>query len=962
MSDSFVHLHNHSYYSLLDGLSSPEALVKQAKDLGYTALALTDHGSCAGLYSFQNACKKEGIKPILGMEGYITPDRTKKEKGTPLNHIVLLAKNKVGYHNLIRLSSLAYIEGFYYKARLDFSLLEKYKEGLIVTSACSAGEVSEVILQDKEKATQIANKYREVFGENYYLEIMLHDYTSDKERGELEKKIARAMVGLSKETGIKAICTQDTHYAKPEEWFAHDVLLSIQTLDVIKNPERLSFRSKDFYLKSAKEISNLYKQVPILMRNTLEINEKIEPNLILSHPDLLPDFIPPVGFKTSEDYLKALVTDGMKQKGLIDKPEYRERIRYEMNTILKCGYVKYFLVLWDIINFARVNNIRTGIGRGSGASSLCLYVLGITKADPLKYDLIFERFLNPERVSPPDVDIDFDYYRRKEVYEYVVRKYKPEYCCQIGTYNAFKARATVRSTVKALDLGNDWEAFLKKKEANPSLKAPDTNSSLDIADRISKLIPFKAENIAQALKEVREFEMAMRRYPQLLECVKHIEGTVSSAGVHPAGIIVCKDPVIEHVPLRVKDGVIASQYDMSEVEKIGLLKYDLLAIKTLTVIDKTVKMVNAKEIKIKDIDALEPNDPNVFKVLSGQHPTINNKGVFQFEADGISGLLKNIRVDSFEDMIVANALYRPGPLGSGMHDMYCNYKHGRAKIQYLHPKMGEVLKDTYGIIIFQEQISKVAQVLAGFTMPQADMLRYAVGKKKKDKLAEQQIKFVEGCAKNGIDSIIATKIFEQINYFGDYGFNRSHSCVYALTAYQTAWLKYYYPLEFMCNLLTSEIDNNDKNKKLEQYIWAAKRMGLNLLPADINKSGLEFQVEPSLDGISFIRKPLTMMKGVGSKAVESIVHGQPYKNLRDFIQRTDARVVNRKVFATLLENGCMDSWHTGRNTRNTLFEEYTKIREELEAIKKEKDKMQKKLNKLGKVAKDFGSEFGFVQV
>jgi DNA polymerase-3 subunit alpha len=708
--EKFVHLHNHSYFSLLDGLSSTEDLVECASDLGYKSLALTDHGSCAGLFQFQKACEKKGIKPILGMEAYVTDDHSIAEKievegqkrSPAMYHLVLLAKNKVGYKNLIFLSSFGYIHGFYYRPRIDFDILKEHSEGLIVTSACAAGEISPWLEKDREdKAEEVANRYREVFGDDFYIEIMSHSYKGDKTQEEREKKLASRLYKLSKKLGIKAICTQDTHYARKEDWEAHDVLLSIQTLDTIKNPNRMTFSSDDFYLKPYEQMAELYKKAPELLSNTVEIADKIETGLIEASEDLLPNFELPDGFKKEEDYLKELVKNGMKEKGLINKPEYRERVKYEMSVITKCNYTKYFLILWDIINFARSEGIRVGPGRGSAVSSLCLYVLGITKLDPIKYGLIFERFLNPDRISPPDVDIDFDYDRREEVYNYIVQKYGTEYCSQIGTYNKLMARQAIRSTVKALDLGKDWDIMQEKKAKNPDAKVEETKNSLDLADRIAKMVPFKAgTKIQGAMKSVEELRRAMHKYPQLLAAVLKIEGTLKSAGVHPAGILVCKDPVIEHVPLRVSNGVICSQYDGPEVEYLGLLKFDLLALKTLTVVEKTVQDIKRRHKKVVDVDSLEPEDPEVFKIFNGEDPRKDTRGVFQFEASGISRLLAAIHVDRFEDMIVANALYRPGPLGAGVHDMYCNFKHGRQEIKYLHPKMGEALKDTYGIMCF----------------------------------------------------------------------------------------------------------------------------------------------------------------------------------------------------------------------------------------------------------------------
>lgn len=967
--EKFVHLHNHSCYSLLDGLSSVQDLVDCAKDLGFKSLALTDHGTCAGLFSFQKECMSKGIKPILGMEAYICKDHKFKEKSdSNYNHLILLAKNKIGYKNLIHLSSFGYTEGFYYKPRIDFEELVAHKEGLIVTSACAAGEVAIALWdsikpsseEDKNRhmdlARSIVAKYKNAFGEDYYLEVMFHKYDTDMKQQERERALTLEIYKLSKEMGVKCICTQDTHYAKADEWEAHDVLLSIQTIDTIKNPDRLSFGSKDFYLKPYEQMADLYKKVPELLDNTVEIANKIEFPLISTSQDLLPTFIVPEGFKDEEAYLKELVKNGMVEKGLINKDVYRERIKYEMGVISRCKYTKYFLILWDIINFAKNNGIRVGAGRGSAVSSLCLYALGITKLDPLKYDLLFERFLNPDRVSPPDVDVDFDYDRRNEVYNYIIQKYGGDHCCQIGTYNSLKARAVIRGVSKALDIGKDWDAYVAQKKANPNVKIEMTKNSLNLADAMSKTIPLKSANIEEALKHSKDFRESVLKYPKLLDCARRIEGTMSSAGVHPAGIIVCKDPVKEHVPMRSSKGVVCSQFDGPEVESLGLLKFDLLALKTLTVIDKTVKMVKErrksdKSVQNMDIDLIEPTDPSILAEFMR-----DTTGIFQFESPGMSRLLGNINVDRFEDLIVANALYRPGPLGEGMHDMYAEFKKHPDQIKYLHPKMGEALKDTYGIIVYQENIMKISQVLAGFTGGQADTLRKVVGKKKPELIKKEQLddKFISGCVKNGISSEIARRIFDLIYQFAGYGFNRSHSAAYAFIAYQCAYLKVRYPIEFMCNLLTSEINNSDKGEKLSHYIRTTQNMNIICKRPDVNKGGLEFKIDSgwhkSLNQqIDCIWSPLTMLNGVGSKAVESIVKNQPYKNLEEFLRKVDTRLVNSRVFKSLLGAGCMDeAWNICPDDRPAVITQYEELKKKIDKEKKSKQKQIVQRNKYGK--------------
>jgi len=957
--ESFVHLHNHSCYSLLDGLASISDLVGCAKDLKFKSLALTDHGTCAGLFQFQKECIENGIKPILGMEAYICNDHTVKEKSednSNYNHLILLAKNKVGYKNLIHLSSFGYTEGFYYKPRIDFKELEAHKDGLIVSSACCAGEIPVALWnKDEAKAKEIAQRYKDVFGEDFYLEIMVHNYDNDDDQDKKEKKLAGMLYRLGKDMGIKCICTQDTHYARREDWEAHDVLLAVQTHNVIKNPKRFTFASKDFYLKPYEQMADLYKKAPDILENTKEISDKIEFPLIVTSQDLLPTFIVPEGFKDETAYLKELVMNGMIEKGLINKPDYRERIRYEMSVITKCKYTKYFLILWDIINFARSNGIRVGAGRGSAVSSLCLYVLGITKLDPIKYDLLFERFLNPERISPPDVDVDFEYYRRSEVYDYITKKYGEDHCCQIGTYNSFKGRAVIRYVAKALDIGNDWDLYQRKKKANPDSKIEMTKESLNLADIIAKQIPLKASDLDDALKQSEDFRSSMHKYPKLLECCKRIEGSVSFAGVHPAGIVVCKTPVKEQVPMKTSKGIISSQFDGSEVENLGLLKFDLLALKTLTVIDETVKMIKIRHkddpvAQSLDIDIIEPNDPAILKEFMR-----DTTGIFQFESPGMSRLLGNIRVDSFEDLIVANALYRPGPLGEGMHDMYAEYKRNPNKIEYLHPKMGEALKDTYGIIVYQENIMKISQVLAGFTGGQADTLRKVVGKKKPELIAKEKLdeKFVNGCVKNGISQEVAKKIFDHIYKFASYGFNKSHSAAYAFIAYQCAYLKVKYPLEFMCNLLSSEINNSDKGEKLSHYLHAAKKMNIICNPPDINISGNLFKIESGYHQdlkrcIECLWEPLTILKGVGSKAVDSIVQNQPYKNLGEFMSKVDGRLVNSRVFKAMLEKKSMNkAWGLQTDDYERIISEYEIIKKNMDKEKKAKQKQLERESKRG---------------
>lgn len=956
----FSHLHNHSYYSVLDGLSSPEAMVDACIENGSRALALTDHGSCGGWLKFQNACLEKGVKPILGNEVYLCPDHKSRDPKDPRYHLVLLARNKTGLKNIMDLTSISEIQGKYKKPRIDFDLLKERHEGIICLSGCCIGEIPTRILnEDFDGAESVACNYKDLFGDDFYIEIMMHKYNQfSKDQEKREKYLAKKLYQLAKKLEIKTVCTNDAHYARKSDAKYHDIMLSMQTHDHIKNPDRFTFNCEEFYLKPYEEMYELYKSAPEMLSNTVEIAEKIESNAILTpSDDLLPEFKLPSGFTSDSEFLKTIVKDGMKAKGLINKPEYRDRIKMEMKLIIGCGFVKYFLTLWDIIKFAERQGVRTGVGRGSGAGSLCLYVLGITKIDPIKHGLLFERFINPERVSPPDVDIDFDYFRRDEIFDYITRKYGSDHCCKIGTYNSFKAKATIRYASKALDIGKDWERHLYNKKQYPDKKVPMTKNSLDLADSLSKQIEeVPGMTIAQALKDNSSFYNEMKKYPALLDAVQHIENTVSSAGVHPAGIIICKEPVVNHIPLRESKGAICSQFVMEEVESLGLLKFDMLALKTLTVIENTVKLIEKRYgTKIK-IDELDPSDSKVFDLFNGKYSYMDTKGIFQFESYGISKLLKEIHVDTFNDLAVCNALYRPGPLGAGVHDLYSDYKHGRKKIEYLHPKMGEVLNETYGIMCFQENIMKVVQKLAGFTMGQADWLRKVVGKKKPELIKKEKLDelFIKGCKEHSnIDEDTAKKIFQQIEYFGGYGFNKSHSVAYAMLAYQTGWLKVHYPLEFMCNLLSSEINSNDKGKKMDSYLREARSMGLIIMEPDVNKSGLKYNVSKFMDVKTGkekdgIRMPLTIVKGVGEKAVESIVQNQPFNNLKEFLEKVDLRRVNVRVFKALVESDCMkESWGL---SGNKLLNEYEKTKKEIDKDKKDLKKKQERTKEYGGVS------------
>jgi len=580
----------------------------------------------------------------------------------------------------------------------------------------------------------------------------------------------------------------------------------------------------------------------------------------------------------------------------------------------------------------------------SGASSLCLYCLGVTKLDPIKYDLIFERFLNPERISPPDVDLDFDDSRRQEIFDYLIHKYGAEHCAKIGTYNAFGPKNCIQYAVKALDLGKDWETMQAQLVQNPNRKPVETKKSIGLAMEISKLIPEKPGlKLEEVVRTVPAFKDACMKYPKLLDMAMNIEGTLVSAGVHAAGMVVCRDKLVDRVPLRQKNGVICTQFDKNEVEKLGLLKVDILGLKTLAVLENTVKLIQERTGKYIDVDKLVPNDPEVLAVFSGRKNRLTTKGIFQFESPGMTELLRNIRVDSFNDLVVANALYRPGPMGSGMHDEYCNYKHGRKEIKVAHPKMKDILKKTYGIMVFQEDTMRIAQELAGFTFGQADILRKAMGKKNPQLLKEQREKFVIGCANKNIEKSTANEIFDQIFKFAEYGFNTSHAASYALLGYQCCYLKYYYPIEFMCNLLSSEIDRTDK---LNVYMKDADLMGITIYKANINESGMGFKIFTDAKENEALLSPLTVLKGVGAKAVGTIVENQPFTSLSDFLSRIDLRKANKKVFEVLVSSGSLDGVWSNMSRRD-LQNQYEATKKKIDKAKKAKKKEEDRIEFYG---------------
>lgn len=876
---NFVHLHTHTQYSLLDGACKPPDLLKKAQEFKLPALAITDHGNLFGAVDFYNLCPQYGIKPIIGAECYVAPrsrfDKTPKTTEESAYHVVLLAKNHQGYANLIKLVSLGYLEGFYYRPRIDKELMYKFSEGLICLSGCLKGEIPRRILQGKfSDALKIADDYLQIFGKgNFYLELM--------ENGILEQKtVNEQILKISENLNIPVVATNDVHYITKEESFAHEVLLCIQTQTTLSSASRMKLNSDQFYLRSPQEMKNIFKEIPCAIENTLEIADKC--NLILDFSQLhLPRF--PLPESDNENaFLERTCKQNLPKRYKHLTPEIQDRLSSELNIIKKTGFASYFLIIWDLVKYAKEHDIPVGPGRGSAAGSIVSYVLGITDVDPLRYNLIFERFLNPQRITMPDIDIDFCYEKRPQILDYVANKYGRSNVAQIITFGTMLSRAVVRDVGRVMDL------------------------SYSEVDRIAKLIPHESGmTLRRALEinpELRSFYDRDKRIRDLINTAFYLEGLSRHASVHAAGVVISDKPLIEYVPLfKTPDNQIVTGYDMKVLEKIGLLKMDFLGLRTLTVIEETVKIVKRTRSKMIDVEAMSLEDKKTYHLLaSGQ-----TSGVFQVESAGMKELLKRLVPEKFEDLIAVLALYRPGPIGSGMLEDFIQRKHNKRPINYFHPKLEYILKDTYGIIVFQEQVMQIASILAGFSSAEADLLRRAMGKKISEVMEEQRKRFIDGCIQNKISDSVAHKIFDLMEYFSGYGFNKSHSTAYALISYRTAFLKANYPIEFMAAVLTSEKDNTDK---LVEYINEVKRMGIEILPPNINESFADFTVV----GKNSIRFGLLAIKNVGETAVRSIIENRKnqgkFKDIFDFCSRLDSKATNKKVVESLIKCGAMDTF------------------------------------------------------
>ncbi len=874
----FVHLHVHTKYSLLDAVCHIEDLVETAKEMNMPALAMTDNGNLFGAIEFYNLCNKAGIKPIIGAEVYVAPgsrfEREKHGLRQASYPLVLLAENMQGYKNLIELVTIGYLEGFYYVPRIDKEALRKYSQGLIGLSGPLRSEITHLLnLKQAEKAKEAAREYQDILGKgNFFIEVIRAGIRE-------QEQVNPELVKLARELDIPIVAANDVHYVKQEWQRAHEALMCIQTQTTIDDPNRFRSTTDQFYLKSAEEMADAYKDLPDAIENTVKISERCNVTFDFTKT-YVPQFVPPEG-KTREEYLRELTLEGLKKRYPQITKVIQDRVDYELKVIEKSGYTSYFLIVWDFVNFAKGKGIPVGPGRGSAAGSIVSYALGITDLDPLPYDLLFERFLNPERVTMPDIDIDFCYERRDEVIQYVTEKYSKDNVAQIITFGTMMAKAVIRDVSRVMGI-------------------PYAD-----ADKIAKLVPLELDiTIEMALEKEPELKALYKTNPQITELLDTsmiLEGMTRHASTHAAGVVISERPLKEHVPLfKTSDGQISTQFAMESLEKIGLLKMDFLGLRTLTVIDDTIKIIQRTRKKTIDWSQIGLSDQKTFDMLC----KAQSAGVFQLESSGMRDILKKLRPDKFEDLIAILALYRPGPIGSGMVDEFIKRKHGQIPIKYDHPLLEPILKETYGIIVYQEQIMKIVNALAGFSLGKADMLRRAISKKKEEVLQEQRADFVKGCEKFDVDVKTANKIFDFIVHFAGYGFNKSHSAAYAVVSFRTAYLKANYPVEFMTALLTSEKEHTDK---VVYYIDETKKMGLKVLPPDVNTSFPQFTVV----GEDAIRFGLSAVKNVGQTAIDSIIQGRikqkGFKNFYHFTENVDPRVVNRKVLESLIKCGAFDS-------------------------------------------------------
>jgi DNA polymerase-3 subunit alpha len=906
MSDTsnFVHLHVHSEFSLLDGACRIKDLISKAKNNKMPALALTDHGVMYGVIQFYKEAVANKIKPIIGCEVYVAPhsrkDKSNGKKESP-SHLILLVKNKKGYQNLLQLVTKSFLEGFYYKPRIDKEILKEYSEGLIGLSACLKGEIPRMVLQNNlTKAQELALSYQKIFGkDDFYLEIQNNTMPE-------QIKVNQELIKLGHSLKIPLVATNDVHYINREDREAHDILLCIQTATNLDDPKRMKLSTDEFYFNTPEEMQQHFADIPEALENTVKIAEKCNLEIDFRNAHL-PDFNLPDEL-SDNDYLRQLCYDGAKNKFKNIDEKISRRLDYELDVIKKMGFATYFLIVWDFVNYAKNNRIMVGPGRGSAAGSLVAYCLNITSINPLDYNLLFERFLNPERISMPDFDIDFSYEGRGEVIEYVSKKYGREKVSQIITFGTMAARAAIRDVGRALGIPYGQ------------------------VDKIAKLIPMDPKmTIEKALQLEPELKNRMgndANVKKMIEISSKLEGLSRHASTHAAGVVLSREPLTNFVPLQLtSDGEISTQYAAEELESLGLLKMDFLGLRTLSVINNTLKIIRNTRGENVDINNVPLDDKEVYKLLSRGDCC----GLFQLESSGMIDLVKRLEPKNIEDITALLALFRPGPLGSGMIDDFINRKKGKIEIKYLHPQLEPILRDTYGVIVYQEQVMQIASELAGFSLGQADILRKAMGKKVKEIMKKQNQLFLKGAVKNGIDKKTAQEIFDLIAYFAGYGFNKSHSVSYAFISYQTAYLKAHYPVEYMAALLTSIMQNTDKVVK---YIKECQNINLKILPPDINESLIDFTVVDR-DAIRF---GLAAVKNVGRVAIENIIQERTengsFVSLFDFCRRVDAKTMNRRVVESLIKCGSFDSTGDKRSQLLSVLEKAIDLGHEIQREKR----------------------------
>ena len=904
---SFVHLHVHTEYSLLDGSNKIKEYVSRVKELGMNSAAITDHGVMYGVIDFYREAKKQGINPILGCEVYVAPnsrfDREVTGGDDRYYHLVLLAENNEGYANLMKIVSKGFVDGYYYRPRVDKALLREYHSGIIALSACLAGEVQRYIVKGLyEEAKKTALEYRDIFGEgNYFLELQDHGIPD-------QTLVNQQLLKMSADTGIELVATNDVHYTYAEDAKAHDILLCIQTGKKLADENRMRYEGGQYYVKSPEEMERLFPYALRALDNTQKIADRCHVEIEFGVTKL-PKYDVPDGY-TSWEYLQKLCREGLEKRYPEVTDELRERLDYELSTIKNMGYVDYFLIVWDFIKYAKDHGIAVGPGRGSAAGSIVSYCLGITTIDPIRYQLLFERFLNPERVSMPDIDVDFCFERRQEVIDYVVRKYGKDRVVQIVTFGTLAARGVIRDVGRVMDLPY---AFV---------------------DTIAKMIPQELNiTIDKALVENPELRRTYETDPQvkeLIDMAKRLEGLPRHSSMHAAGVVISQKPVDEYVPLsRAADGSITTQFTMTTLEELGLLKMDFLGLRTLTVIQNAVRMARKKDPSL-DMEKIDYNDQDVLNYIG----TGKTDGIFQLESAGMKSFMKELKPHSLEDIIAGISLYRPGPMD--FIPQYIRGKNDPSSITYDCPQLEPILKPTYGCIVYQEQVMQIVRDLGGYTLGRSDLLRRAMSKKKGDVMKKERQIFVygdeetgvPGCIRNGIDEKTANKIYDEMIDFAKYAFNKSHAAAYAVVAYQTAWLKYYYPVEFMAALMTSVIENPSK---VAEYIYACRQMNISILPPDINKGEADFSVDNGN-----IRYGLAAIKSVGKPVIQAIVEERtaygPYKNLEDFITRLSPKeVLNKRAIENFIKSGALD---TLGGTRKQFMSIYVQIVDHVNQEKK----------------------------